>query len=490
MPDLAAATAALSPPRRQLAQTAAHVVDRIRVLEVERDVTCWTSFRQLDNFIATKSYSNFATLTKIVAGKALVHGVWLAASRAATGPVLSVEDIRAASKIDAELPPDKQPGLERLAVDLGQQQFKDYRTTSEHWRVLLSIAQDELLVDEPQVRPLSPEAAEELALVATRLSLALLTESGEIATLARTPLIEIEHVKTAFINLKQRYAIVDVVPGARLDVAGAKPALVALTRRLIDAKIEALRAFNKAGDALAPELNKISKLEVTDAGAAALRAKLVRFASFLAGGHEPMRADNYLSDGSFADKPLEGEDYIDAAYVENATVQLFPYVMMPNGDVHMRFEARPGTLVDEPIEPQDVELLDHQMNAVRDTAIHWVVLQDVWAQQPFAMDPFAAEYLSELVSIVGTYWMRRAQTLARASHETTLDAARFEGVDDNRYTMVMPVDHAQEQAWTPARQKAKQALMKRYGAGLFVDVSAAWGLPREVTVVGYGTVGA
>ncbi|MBL8948646.1 MAG: hypothetical protein JNK45_36075, partial [Myxococcales bacterium] len=269
-----------------------------------------------------------------------------------------------------------------------------------------------------------------------------------------------------------------------VDIEGVRPTLLVLTRMLIDAKIEALRKFNKAGDALAPELNKISKLTVTDDGAAALRAKLVRFAEFIAAGHEPMRADNYLADGSFADKTLAGRDYIDATYVENATMQLFPYVIMPNGDVRLRFEARPGTIITGDIAPQDVLILDHQMNAVRDTAIHWLVLQDVWTAKPFAMDPFAGEYLSELVSIVATFWMRRAQTMARAAGATTLDGKLFESVEDNRFTMVMPVDHEQRTEWTPARQKAKERALAPYGEALFADVSAAWGLPGVVSATG------
>ncbi len=485
VPELADAVAGLSPARAELARTAALIVDRVRALEVERDVTCWTSFRQLDNFIASKSYSNFATLTKIVAGKALAHGIWLAASARAGGATVTVEDIRAVSKVDAAVPVAKQPGLDQLAVDLGAQQFKDYRTTSEHWRVLSSIVHDELLLAAPRVKPLAPEAADELAIVATKLSLALLTESGEVAAQARSPLIETDHVKVAFTNLKQRFDVIDVPPVAGgVDIDAVRPVLLVLTRMLIDAKIEALRKFNKAGIELAPELNKISKLRVTDDGAAALRAKLGHFAGFIARGYEPMRADNYLADGNFADKALVGRDYIDATYVENATVQLFPYVIMPNGDVRLRFEARPGTIITTEVEPQDVLMLDHQMNAVRDTAIHWVVLQDVWTAQPFAMDPFAGEYLSELVSIVATFWMRRAQTIARASNLEVLDAKSFAGVEDNRFAMVMPVDHEQRVDWTPARQKAKERALAPYGKALFADVSAAWGLPVEVTATG------
>jgi hypothetical protein len=490
VPDLAEATKSLSPERAALAGTAVLIVDRIRELEVQRDVTCWTSFRQLDNFIASKSYSNFATLTKIVAGKALAHGIWVAASSKAAGAEIGPDDIAAVSKVDATLPAAKQPGLEQLAVDLDAQQFKDYRTTSEHWRVLSSIAQDELLLPTPRIKPLTPEAADALAVVATKLSLALLTESGEVAAEARSPLIETDHVKVAFTNIKAKFAIADVPPvEGDVDVAGARPTLLVLTRKLIDAKIEALRKFNKAGDALAPELNKISKIPVTDEGAAALRSKLVRFAEFMARGYEPMRADNYLADGNFADKDLVGRDYVDATYVENATVQLFPYVIMPNGDVRLRFEARPGTIITTEVEPQDVLILDHQMNAVRDTAIHWLVLQDVWTAKPFAMDPFAGEYLSELVSIVATFWMRRAQTLARAGSMETLDAKLFEGVEDNRFAMVMPVDHEQRSEWTPARQKLKDKALAPYGKALFADASFAWGLPGAVETTG-GDVGA
>ncbi|MBK6916619.1 MAG: CRTAC1 family protein [Deltaproteobacteria bacterium] len=482
--SLSDAVGSLSPRRAQIADTAAAIVAKIRELETSRDVTCWTSFRQLDNFIASKSYSNFATLTKIAAAKALAHGVWVAASQRAGGAAVTLADVQAVSKVDAALPAAKKDGLAQLPADLEAQHFKDYRTTSEHWRVLLSIAQDELLLADPRVKPLAPDAADELAVVATKLSLALLTESGEIATEARTPYIEADHVKRAFTNLVAKFEI-PAVPPVTIEAAqleAAKPALLVLTRQLIDAKIEALQRFNKASGGLAGELNKISKIPVSEPGAARLREKLGHFADFMARGYEPMRADNYLADGNFADKPQDGLAYIDPTYVENATMQLFPYVMMPNGDVKLRFERRPGTIITADVEPADVVLLDHQMNAVRDTAIHWLVLQDLWAQQPFAMDPFAGEYLSELTSIVGTFWMRRAQTMARAGELPELGPELFEKVQDNRWAMVLPVEEEQRDAWTPARQRAKEVALAPYGAALFADVSAAWGLPGAVAV--------
>src|SRR5512132_986385 len=67
---------------------AALVLADLVAFESKRDVTCWTSFRQLDWFIAEKSYSETGTLGKIVAIKSLVRGAWAKASAAAKGDVV------------------------------------------------------------------------------------------------------------------------------------------------------------------------------------------------------------------------------------------------------------------------------------------------------------------------------------------------------------------------------------------------------------------
>ena len=65
------------------------VLDELEALESEADVTCWTSFRQLDWYIAEKSYGEFATLAKVAAVKALVRAAWQAASEQAQGAKIS-----------------------------------------------------------------------------------------------------------------------------------------------------------------------------------------------------------------------------------------------------------------------------------------------------------------------------------------------------------------------------------------------------------------
>ncbi|MCR9163586.1 MAG: CRTAC1 family protein [Nannocystaceae bacterium] len=459
-----------------LQTTAEAIVAKMRALEVGRDVTCWTSFRQLDTFISSKAYSDFATLARVMASKALTQSIWAAASAKASGEQVSVADIESVFSIEAELDEARKAELQKFAEDQGWQQFRDYRTTSEHWRVMLSVVQDELARPEPELKPLGEAALEHLALASTRIGLALLEESGQIATEARTPFIEAEHVRKAYAALLERYDIPTGTPQGTLDHARANAARIPLTKALIDAKVHALRAYNSASSDLTAELNKVSSIPFEAAAVEQMVGELRSMAGFFARGYDPMRGDNYLADGNFAPARLQGRAYIDAQYVENATAQIWPYVMLPNGDVKMRFEPRPGNLSTEDLEGQDVTLLDHQMNAVRDTALHWVVLREEWDARAFAMDPFAAEYLSELISIVATFYIRRAQTLARAQGAPAITAAHIGQVRDNRFVATMPNVGEAAPAWDEDRKAAKATALAPYTGPLLVDATAAWGL--------------
>lgn len=474
------------PAQLGLAATAKLVIERIRELEVERDVTCWTSFRQLDNFIAAKQYSEFATLTKVEAVQALAHAVWAAASAHSSGVELQAADIEAVFSIEAELPAARKAELQKFAEDQGWQQFRDYRTTGEHWRVLLGVVQSELASPQPTLKPLSPEGADRLALVTTRLALTLLTESGRVATDARTPLIEAEHVRTAYKNILERHGIPKPpVAGGERDHDRANEARIPLTGQLIEAKIAALRSYNKSSDDIRAELDKVSKVPLDPSGADALTGKLMSMARFVAKGFEPMRADNYLADGNFAPAQLATKPYIDPEHVENVTQQIFPYLMLPNGDVKLRFEPRPGHVTERQLEGQDVLMTDHSMNAVRDTAVHWVVLDRAWKDSPYAMDPFAAEYLSELVSIVATFYLLRGQTIAEREGKQAIDADVIERAVDVGYVMVPPTTEAAAE-WGAEQIAKKEAALAGYAAPLFRDVTAARGLPTtlDAAVVG------
>jgi hypothetical protein len=472
----------LHPARKALLQTTSALIARIGQLEAQKDVTCWTSFRQLDNFIAQKTYSDAAALTKVVASKALLEAIWVQATKNAAGAPVDASHIEAVvGEWAVELPAERKAELQKFADDHDLQIFRDYRTTSEHWRVALSVATDQLARSTPDTGSLTVAGEDALGLVATRIALALLTESGEIATAARSPFIEPDHVQAAYKNLRTRLSVPVYAPSPEpTDEAIARAVRLGPTKEMIDAKITALQTFNSTGDDLLVELNRISKtFPLTRAGSDKLVAEVQRFAAFFAAGLEPMRGDNYLADGNFAEGTPPARTYIDAAYAENAIMQRFPHVMMPNGDLQLRFEPRPGHVSARDLKPQDVLLLDHHANAVRDTAIQWIVLQRIYDEQPFAMDAFAGEYLSEIVSAVATFYLRRAQTLARAKGATELGPELFEDLEDPGYAMVMPAVETAS-AWGAEKEAEAAAIRARYPSPLYTDVTATSGLPTSV----------
>src|SRR5688572_16512637 len=157
----------------QLDENARGVLDELAALESKKDVTCWTSFRQLDWFIAEKSYSEFGTLAKIAAVRRLVRAAWANAAQAAKGDRITAADFDAAVKLpQINVEQDRKAELQSFANDIGLQNFTDYQKTAEHWRVVLAVIMDEIYRggDAP-LKPLDGDALHKLADAATTLSL-------------------------------------------------------------------------------------------------------------------------------------------------------------------------------------------------------------------------------------------------------------------------------------------------------------------------------
>src|SRR5262249_40137852 len=155
-------------------------------------------------------------------------------------------------------------------------------------------------------------------------------------------------------------------------------------------------------------------------------------------GYEPMQADNYLSDGSFAKSQMPRLAYIDEVRAQNVVMQLFPHRMMGNGDVLVRFEPNPGPATGQGLKPFEGEVLAHQVSGV-----HWLAMQKVWEERAFAMDPFAAEYVSEVVSMMITLWTLRGEQVAAQMGKKAIDAEvvlQERKIDSKDYVMVQPAE--------------------------------------------------
>ena len=478
---------------RSLVEQGKSVVSKIRELETKKDVTCWVSFRQLDMFIATKEYSDFASLAKIASQKAMVLAVWDRASNQAKGPEVSPEDVRAAIKLrDVVIPDEQRRELKSFATDLGMKDFEDYRKTGEHYRVLLAVTTD-AIYNNADLKPLTPEAEDAMADVVMQLSLELLKESGKIATNYRSPFIEADHVKEAHRSIAKAYDLDQVAwDNKPLAPQEVQEKLFPITKALLDAKVGALKHFNKedprtpykAKDTL-DAINRVIPKPITADALDKLLLDLRSFTRFAAGGLEPMRSDNYLSDGSFAPAKLPRNLYPDAIWMHNVSAQIFPYHQMTNGDVKLRLEPNPATIAPKDREPRDVLLLDHEQNAIRDSAIHWEILQTEFEQRPFALEPFAAELLSELNSIVLTHYLYEAARIADEAGKDTIDLEAASKVRDPTYVMTTP-HHQEARKWTEADEARKAKALEGYRAPLFKDLTAASGLPTSLKLDSVG----
>lgn len=484
--DTSVAKAVQTPQRPQapelilsddLDRSAARVLDALLKLETAKDVTCWTSFRQLEDFVSEVRYSRHAALTKIAAIQSLLRGVWRSASKRAAGAQVSAADLEASLTLGTDPLAEGELGLPpELASEVGMSSLKDYTKSAEQWRVLLSLVFEEIRAP-TGLKALDEDAEALLAKRALELSIVLLRRSGALARADDAQTIEPEHVREAMREIAERLSI-DITPSHALPLTDEEAEarvqrLQRITGALIHRKAAALIAFNKGTGSVAGDLNAISKLPIGEDAVELLMADIGDFASVVTRGAQPMRADNYLNQGSFAPgEPEQAREggVIDVVHAENVMMELFPHAVETNGDVVLHFEPNPGTVVPPDIGPQRVVLRDFQMNAVRDSAVHWLVLEALWGDDPFAMDPFALEYLSELLSVRLTYTLRRAQTEARQRKGTAVTARDAEAVHNPLYVMVPPPGDAAV-AWGDVERAVKAAALADMATPVLVDVS-------------------
>src|SRR6185503_12903338 len=263
-------------------------LDDLVAFESKRDVTCWTSFRQLDWFIAEKSYSETGTLAKIVAIKSLVRGAWAKASAAAKGDVVTAADLERAATLPAlEFSPEQQKKLKSFANDVGEENFTNYQKSAEHLRVVLAVLQDEIRAG-GQLKPIDGDGLHKLADMATTLSLLLNKESGAKAEAEKSEAIEVTQVQEAFAALSKKLGLENPPrKGTPLEAAAVARDLQPITQKLIEGKIKALNVFNKTTGSITSDLNKVTRIPLTEEATQHLMKLVQSFDHFVASGIDP-----------------------------------------------------------------------------------------------------------------------------------------------------------------------------------------------------------
>src|SRR5262249_37910500 len=152
----------------------------------------------------------------------------------------------AATLTAADLTPDKvaplptmndaqKSDLASFAKDHGIKAYNDYRTTSEHWRMVLTVMTDEIATSGggTTLKPMAPDALDPFAENAPRISLLMLQSAGELAKQERSPMIEAAHVKRVDDTLSQKLGLATVDhPQKKLADAEIVTRLAPLTETL------------------------------------------------------------------------------------------------------------------------------------------------------------------------------------------------------------------------------------------------------------------
>lgn len=451
-------------PTETLGTVAAAALDRILDLERAEDVTCWTSFRQLESFIAGAPLTDAATLQKLVAMRSLVTAVWSRASRSQPGAVLTRQGLKSA-RVAPE--PDRAPDAQ------------DHRTTSEHWRVILAVAQDALRHPGSGLNPLDYGGLEALGQEASWLTLALLREAALAAATDQSDVLAGRHLRVAYQALRDRWKLEIPNYASRAPGPEVLTSLRALTARLAATKLDALRAYNKSELSLQDDLTRLSALPLEPGAVEQLMSRARGMVAFLAKGYEPRRADAFIPAGWIEPSRLEIRPYVTAAQMHADLQELMPHEVHSNGDVTFRVVPNPGSPHPVPTGEREVILRDHEMNAVRDTGVHWKLLSEALEGSSAALDPFAAEMLTEAASIWIAYDLKEAQRLAKEAQVTSIDPTLVGQVHDGRYIWVRAPEDRPD--WSDARREEKARLLSTYQAPLFQDGSRTWSMPSYPT---------
>jgi len=475
--------------------------------EAGKDATCWTTVRVMDAHFAGRPIVDEVASLKIEACKTLVYHLWRrAALHAAPG-----QAVLRSSDIDSALPEMLRHPSEQLASASPLQgeepvaavMDRDYQRVTENRRYLISLTEEAILgaglfsgrvVD---LLPLTLPAADHLAACGTLLTTSFLTACGRQAELSGHGSIEADDVHTAFAAAVAGLGASDPEPGH--EPPGSGPAvdaeLLDCTRQMIANKITSLHAWNaRIWSAVADPIenqrqymNRFIAIPFDKAGFQELRARLVLYADYIALGITPMQRNLFAADINahpddfYAPATLSAErrSFADLPWTLNVLDDLFPRQIGANGDVTVTFMPMPSAARSPP--GGSLVLLDYELDAVRDTTIHWSIMQEAWAS-PLARpaDPFALEVLADRMSELALLFARACGTRAQAERVTVIGPGICDAVLHG-YQFAQPP--RREPSWQGDLSQEKAAISREIGTQPFSDMTVGSGFPlvRQVS---------
>jgi len=485
---------------------ASRILDTILAQESKQDATCWTTVRMIESFSIGLKLSPAAEIARIEGSRLLFDHLWRRATERTSHRPLDDADVARALPEEVVKEPPGSGVVDGSAIPVDKLELKDHHRTTENWRTILSVVLDALARSENGrgLAPFDSEGADALAKATTTMTGLLLRESGGAAKKLNHDKVQFEDVRHGYQVLASRLFPADrgptdaspapvLVEATALDPAEFS-SIRSISDRIVRGKLHALRRYNKLGDAetyddtelLAKYLSEVVQFPVTLDGAAALRKELGVFADLFLSEAGPFRSDTFAN--SFTGLAAERRDpkakndrrLVRAADVFNAAQNLFPTHKLPNGDseVYIVRNVMPDPDAGSRIEEHRTQLFAPSLDAIRDTGIHWLTLEQALKNRPnVAIDPFAAELLTEDLSEYAFFMLREAVALARARGKKEMSAQAIQFLEW-KYPLArfFPDPSQGEREDAGVDPKLRDVLRAKYPGPLFREraVNAPW----------------
>lgn len=505
----AAASNVEDPVDRQYLNLIDRTLESIRSQESAKDATCWTTVRMMDNYYALRPIDETAIFLKFEIMKGLLLKLWREASAKEKEPQISVETVKkiVPLQIQQEIPAVDPASILNLDPSI-KTSIADFHRITENWRTLVSVLFEQLIASHggklskaETLKIPTTDAADYLAKTLTVLNIHLLRQAKLHADGLHHESILQDDLKAGYLSLLETLKLPrdPASPANRkaetrtaaAAVAGTDPwvrsELMKITQKNIDNKVAALTkwngvAFDPAKDypTLLERVNKITPLPLTEDALIALLEELRTVTRLIAEGKRPMRPDT-MSAGSQMhwyenkDQPA----YLTVEWTWNVLEEIFPRRTEVSGDLEVKIGPNPSRVQksDGKDEVRTVVLRFYELDAIRDSTIHWSTLKDIYAESPeelYPLEPFAAELLAERISEIAFFLIKEGERNARERGEDSIDARSMSSLF-KRSTFFIPPDRP-EYGWKGDFSKEKAAALKPYPAALFADVSSGSGI--------------
>ncbi len=447
------------------------LIEKTYEQEKLRDATCWSTTRQMQAHHLNIKVHPLAAIYQLEATKELIRLFWSSMSK-------NRFSVLTPKTLNQQLPAEillKMKMLNLSSVVSKQethltQQFQ----VTEHYRFLLSILfsnsnsnNKSLKLDMPTL-----DTLDSLSKLAAILSVEILTKSKEIALKNKSKYILPEHILKAKKEIIVFYKIVPNLENKYSIFKFKKLSFDTIKlkgNQLVKTKIKSLEHYNKIDSSLNTAVKKINLLVDIPFKTDALKSLIKtvsKLPDFILYGHKPKPYTEY----NLINKDVEmskNKRFLSLTDVNDSLDILFPVTFLNNADVELYKQK----IIRDDNSKKKIILHNYDMDAVRDTGLHWEIINQILDQQDTcAIDPFAQELLAEYLSIYITYIIQHIQNDAHKTKSNIIDEKSISDMLFFRTYWVSKTDDI-ESFTLNISSKNKDVLFNKYNYDLFNDIT-------------------